>query len=54
MMEANFIPSGGLGIIKGDLKCIEFFNEDKFDEKFEELIRAINAIEARLGMRHGK
>lgn len=53
-MEDNFIPCGGLGIIKRDLKHIEFFYEDKFDEKFEELIGEINAIEVGLGIRPGK
>jgi hypothetical protein len=54
MMEDKFIPRGGLGIIKSSLKHVEFFYEDKFNEKFEELISEINAIEAGLGMRSGK
>ncbi|CAF1559516.1 unnamed protein product, partial [Adineta steineri] len=33
------------------VKHIEFFDENKFEEKFEELINEINAIEAGLGMR---
>ncbi|CAF3885218.1 unnamed protein product, partial [Adineta steineri] len=51
MMEEAYRPSGSLGIIKSDLKHIEFFDENKFEEKFEELINEINAIEAGLGMR---
>ncbi|CAF1471326.1 unnamed protein product [Adineta steineri] len=51
MMEEAYRPSGGLGIIKSDLKHIEFFDENKFEEKFEELINEINTIEAGLGMR---
>ncbi|CAF3575151.1 unnamed protein product [Rotaria socialis] len=41
MMEENFRPKGGLGIIKSDLKHIEFFYEDKFDESMEKLISEI-------------
>ncbi|CAF1099302.1 unnamed protein product [Rotaria sp. Silwood1] len=51
MVEKTFRPSGGLGIIKSDLKHIELFDEDKFDEKFEELIDEINAIEIGLGIK---
>ncbi|CAF1501347.1 unnamed protein product [Rotaria sordida] len=51
IMEEGFRPLGGLGIIKGDLKHIEFFNEDKFDESLEQLINEINCIERKLGMR---
>ncbi|CAF1366005.1 unnamed protein product [Adineta steineri] len=51
MMEEAYRPCGSLGIIKSDLKHIEFFDENKFEEKFEELINEINAIEAGLGMR---
>ncbi|CAF3874731.1 unnamed protein product [Rotaria sp. Silwood1] len=51
MVEKTFRPSGGLGIIKSDLKHIKLFDEDKFDENFEELIDEINAIEIGLGMK---
>ena len=46
MMEKEFRPRGGLGLIKSDLKHIEFFDEDKFDESFDELTSEINAIRA--------
>ncbi len=54
MMEENYRPRGGLGIITSDLKYIEFFDDSKFEESFEELTRQINAIEARSEMRPGK
>ncbi len=46
MMEEKFRPRGVLGFIKSDLKHIEFFDEEKFDESFEELISEIDAIQA--------
>jgi hypothetical protein len=54
MMEENYRPCGGLGFIKSDLKHIEFFDEDKFDESFVELTSQIDAIEAGSNMRSGK
>jgi CRISPR/Cas system CSM-associated protein Csm4 (group 5 of RAMP superfamily) len=54
MMEETFRPRGDLGIIKSDLKHIEFFDEDKFEENFEELTSEINAIEAESNIRFGK
>ena len=54
MMEENFRPRGGLGIIKCDLKHTEFFYEEQFDDNFETLINEINAIEVGLGMRTSK
>ena len=44
MMEEQFRPRGGLGLIKSDLKHIEFYDENKFDESFEELTTEIDAI----------
>ncbi len=54
MMEDKYRPRGGLGFIKSDLKHIEFFDDNKFDESFEELTSQINAIEAGSDMRSGK
>lgn len=44
MMEEQFRPRGGLGLIKSDLKHIEFYDDDKFDESFEELTTEIDAV----------
>ncbi|CAF3314990.1 unnamed protein product [Rotaria sp. Silwood2] len=53
MMEEDFKPHGGLGIIKSDLKHIEFFYEDKFDESFEKLIEEIIHIEKKIDLQSG-
>lgn len=45
IMEKNFRPKGGLGIIKNDLKHIEFFSEEEFEESMKKLINEIDYIE---------
>lgn len=54
MVEKDYRPRGGLGIIKCDRKHIEFFDETKFDENFEELTRQIDIIASRSNITSSK
>lgn len=54
MLDEEFRPDGGLGMAICDRLYIEFFDENKFDENFEDLIITINAAEAGLNLTSGK
>lgn len=54
IMEKSFHPTAWLDFIVNDHRHIDFSEEDKFDDSFNELIQIMYYIEKELGIKSSK